>query len=162
MRVSTLSLALFLSLPLPAVAGNPTADCMDQATTPEAQRACIGASAEACRKRPTTTQPTDVAACYADEHGWWRKRMLAAAEAMTARAEKLDVPYSKQIAAGMPRLADDTQIMLDAWQTWVEKRCTFEGMLHRNSPRRMVYAAACHMRLTAEQSLFLEASAKTN
>lgn len=162
MRVSTLSLALALCLPLPVLAGNPTADCMAEATTPEAQAACIGLSAEACRKRPTTTQPTDVAACYADEHGWWRKRMLAAAEAMTARAEKLDVPYSKQIAAGMPRLADDTQIMLDAWQTWVEKRCTFEGMLHRNSPRRMVYAAACHMRLTAEQSLFLEASAKTN
>jgi len=162
MRMKFVLLALALSLPAPLFAGSETADCAAEATTPEALRACIGLSAEACRKRPSAVSPTDVASCYTDEYGFWRRRMRSDAEAMLAQAQKLDVPYAKQIASGMPRATDDTQAMLDSWQEWVEKRCIFEAMLHRNSPRRMIYAAECHMKLTAEQALYLEASAHSH
>lgn len=153
------ALGLALLLPAPALAGNLTADCMAQATTPEAQRACVGLSANACRSHLVNAQPAEVAGCITDELGWWRRQMMAAETAMLARAEKLDVPYSAQIAAGAPRLVDDTAAMLEAWKLWSEKRCTFEGMTHRNSPRRMVHAIDCHLQLTAEQTIFLQTKA---
>jgi len=160
MRAATFSLLIALACPTAALAGNETAACMADATTPEAQLACVGKSSDACRAHLVDAQPSLVAGCITDEVGWWRHRMMDAEAAMQARAEKLDVPYTKQIADGAPRLTDDFDTMRKAWTNWAEKRCTFEAMLHRNSPRRMVYAIDCHLHLTAEQALYLEAAAK--
>ncbi|ETD89805.1 lysozyme inhibitor LprI family protein [Rhodobacter capsulatus] len=160
MRVLPLPLLIALGLPAAAQAGNQTADCMAQATTPAEQLACVGKSSEACRSHLVDAQPALVAGCITDEVGWWRHRLMDAEAAMQARAEKLDVPYTKQIAEGAPRLTDDFEAMRKAWASWAEKRCTFEAMAHRNSPRRMVYAIDCHLHLTAEQTLYLEAAAK--
>ncbi len=160
-----LALALVLLPALPAPAQSPpsmapTADCVAAAPTEAGRLACIGRSAEACRLAAGGDDPVDGAICLNAETGWWRKRLSAALLAMQTRAEALDAQQAAAIARGEPRLTDDLQAYQQAWKGFAEQRCAFEAMLLRGSPKRMLAAATCLLRTTAEQALFLETSAR--
>ena len=159
----TLALALALSLPGIAMAKsekpNPTSECLATASTEAEKRACIGLWAESCRKKARNPQVTDLAMCNNAEIGWWRKRLAEAEAAMAQRAAERDKPYAKAIAEGASTMTEDLKLMIEAWNTWSQHRCNFESMFYRSSPRRMLHAQECHLQVTAEQVLMLEAAA---
>lgn len=159
-RLVFAALALGLVSALPAFAApTPTGKCLVEAKTDSARAACIGETARVCEKTFAAPTPLDQAVCLNDETEWWRKRLHAAYERMASRAEKLDAINEAANGKGGPRLRDDLDALQDSWKDWTEKRCTFDAMLLRGDPRRMVVAADCMLHQTAEQTLLLERSA---
>ncbi|SNT42923.1 Protein of unknown function [[Luteovulum] sphaeroides subsp. megalophilum] len=136
-----------------------TASCLDEARNGKDRGACIGRAAEACRAAIKGATEVDEAACLNGETEWWRARIKDAEHRMMERAKLLDVEQAMAISQGAPRLTDDLVRFQGAWTDWAEQRCIFEAMLYRGKPERMVIASSCLLRRTAEQALFLDASA---
>lgn len=160
---SALATVLVITLPGAAVAksekANPTYECLNAADTEAEKEACIGLWAESCRKKLLNPQVTDLAMCNNAEISWWRQRLAAAETAMAERALERDKSYAKAISEGASAMGDDLKLMISSWNTWSQHRCNFESMFYRSSPRRMLHAQECHLHVTAEQVLMLEAAA---
>lgn len=157
------ALLLVLSLGAAPASGagalSPTEACLADATTDSERAACIGETARACQSGFATPVPLDIAICINTETEWWQARLPEALERMAAQAERLDAAHQGEIAKGAPRLTDDVEALQASWKDWTEKRCTFEAMLLRGDPRRMIVAADCMLQQVATQTLLLERGA---
>ena len=160
-------LALLLLLLPPAAAAQPipfqperTEACLADAGAEGARPGCIGLAADLCRRETPHATEVEAAACLAAETNWWRDRMTAALAGAEKQAALRDVEFARAISQGAPRMTEDLQVMQAAWKDWSEKRCFFEADRYRGRPDRMVHAADCIMRRTAEQALLLEEASR--
>jgi len=136
-----------------------TESCLKAARSDSARRACIGVSAKACRAALPNPNPLDKALCINAETEWWQDQLALAYDRMMKHAATLDAQHLDMIARGAPRLTDDLVEIQEAWKDWTEWRCTFDSMLLRGEPRRMVVVADCMLQQTAGQTLLLERGA---
>jgi uncharacterized protein YecT (DUF1311 family) len=137
----------------------PTEACLAAATSDSARADCIGETADACRAAIPNATPLDAALCINTETEWWQDRLGEAYDRMMKQAARLDGQHMDMIAKGAPRLTDDLGDIQASWRDWTEKRCTFDSMLMRGNPRRMVVVADCMLQQTAAQTLLLERGA---
>ena len=137
----------------------PTGACLASATSDSARAACIGETARVCRAELRNATPVEIALCINAETEWWQERLAVAYERMMTEAGRLDAQHPEMIARGAPRLTDDLVEIQASWRDWTEKRCTFDSMLLRGKPRRMIVVADCMLQQTAEQTLLLERGA---
>ncbi|SNX70266.1 uncharacterized protein DUF1311 [Cereibacter ovatus] len=161
--VARIALSLLLiAAPLAAVAQpipfDPakTEACLAAKKTPAERSACIGVAAAQCLRDTPGATEVEEATCLATETNWWRDRMAPAYDRAMKEAALRDVEFAKSISQGGSRMTDDLELMQAAWKDWSEKRCFFEAMRRRGKADRMVVAADCMMRRTAEQALLLE------
>lgn len=158
-----LALALALSVGTGAVAQQIAfspellAACLSKAQRQIQKEDCIGTGAMACKAATRDATPGDIAACMAAETEWWSLRMQSTLRRLEQKAAAIDAVVDPSKPGGF-RLVDDLAAMQAAWEHWREKTCAFEAMLRRGTPYTSTAAASCMMKLTAQQSLFLDAS----
>ena len=139
-----------------------TLACIKEARNKSAKEACIGESAKACFNRIQPHSNGDVAACMAEETGYWIKRMDRAYDEMMVKAAAADEAFQKNPKSkNVPfKLPEDLEIMQTRWASWREARCAVEAMMRRGTPFTSTAAANCTMTLMGEQALFLESAVK--
>jgi len=139
-----------------------TLACMKKARGKEAKEACIGEAAKACFNRIQPHTNGDVAACMAEETGYWIKRMDRAYDEMMVKAAAADEAFQKNPKSKkVPfKLTEDLEVMQTRRASWREARCAVEAMMRRGTPFTSTAAAQCTMELTGEQALFLEAAVR--
>ena len=164
MRLAVLTAAAVLALSGAAAAQDidfdiqPTLDCIEEAPRSDHRPICVGEAAQACVRRLRGAGPVDISLCMEQETRYWARRMETALDAMEEKAKAADEAFAEtEMAEKVPfELTEDLALMQTAWETWREKRCAFEAMLHRGTPDASLAAAWCMVRRTGTQALFLE------
>ncbi len=130
-----------------------TAACLDAAaTTPEA-RACIGLSANACMDAtPMGSSTIGMGGCIDRELTWWDARLNAQYADLRTRERARD-------AGDGGNRAEALRDMQRAWIAWRDATCDYERAQWGGGTGGGPATAACLMRLTGEQALYLEAMA---
>ena len=133
-----------------------TAACVAQATTPAERRACIGRSANACiDATPDGSTTVGMGYCIDREREYWDTRLNRAYKAIRNKARALDGEM-KEIGSSAPALAPALRDMQRAWIGFRDATCDFEMAQWGGGTGGGPALLGCLMRLTAEQSLYLE------
>ena len=134
----------------------PTADCLSAAEMAEEKRACIGRAADVCVDVTPGGQSTvGMGTCLAREHQWWDARLNRVYGEVVAKARANDAEMAK-IGSSAGGQEDALRGMQRAWLSFRDGKCSYEATLWQGGTGAGPAYAACQMRTTAEQVLFLE------
>ncbi|MCG6903206.1 MAG: DUF1311 domain-containing protein [Rhodobacter sp.] len=132
-----------------------TQSCLDAAPDPAAQRACIGASANACMSATGMGGTTiGMSGCIDRELGYWDGRLNDSYQRLRARERSEDAGYGG--AAGYVSQADALRDMQRAWIAFRDATCAYERAQWGGGTGGGPATVGCLMRMTGEQTLYLE------
>lgn len=130
----------------PAFRIDATENCLQEAVGQAERVACIGAASHACLSDPDNGGGSFVGSfCYQEESNYWDSRLNASYQVIMADA-KVD----------SPALADALLKLQRAWIVYRDARCQAVFDAWGEGTGRSPAYAECLMRMTAEQTLFLE------
>jgi len=129
-----------------------TVTCLDRTDVVHEQRACVGASAEACMEAtPGGYSTVGMGACLEYEYEYWDGRLNDAYRVL------LDSERADDLEWGQPvKKADALRDMQRAWIAYRDATCDYERSQWGGGTGGSPATAACLMRLTGEQALYLE------
>ncbi|EBA08706.1 lysozyme inhibitor LprI family protein [Sagittula stellata] len=125
-----------------------TADCVASGQPFEG---CIGAAAETCMERNGSATVV-MSACYDKEAQWWDSRLNAIYSDVMAQARDMDTENGEHA----PSQADALRRMQRAWIDYRDETCSYEASQWGGGTGAGPAFNACLMRMTAEQSHYLE------
>ena len=131
-----------------------TLECLDAASDMPGRQACIGASAEACMEQTEGGSSTVVmGGCFDRERVFWDDRLNASYGEAKAFATEFDAGNGTSTGLGAALVE-----MQRAWIPFRDSACAFEAAQWSGGTGAGPAATACHMRLTAEQTLRIESA----
>lgn len=123
---------------------------------------CIGVYADACMEATDGGRSTvGMGGCLEREHWYWDARLNVAYKVVRSAAKATDVEMT-EIGSSAPKQADALKMMQRPWITYRDTTCDYERSLWGGGTGGGPAALSCHMTLTAEQALYLEAQQGTN
>lgn len=131
----------------------PLTACLAAAEDGPAMRACVGLAADACLAANGYATVVE-SACRSREADLWDDRLNAAYRAARDRAEAFD--RDSGLPAGAPTRADALRDMQRAWIAFRDTTCAYEAAGWGGGTGAGPARAGCHLRLTAEQAIYLE------
>lgn len=130
-----------------------TEDCLAIAGQGGDRRACIGESANRCMEANQSGSSTvGMGGCISMELGWWDAMLNAEYKALMKREKADDKEYGGD---GIPSKADALRQMQRAWIGFRDATCDYERSQWGGGTGGGPATIGCHMRLTAEQALYL-------
>ncbi len=161
-NIRVLLFGLVIGFPAQALAQeltfNPmlTHSCLEDATTPAERVACIGVSANACMEETEGGYSTvGMGGCIDRELAWWDDRLNSSYRDLRAREKADDAEFGAG-ENGIPAKAPALKAMQRAWITWRDATCDYERSQWGGGTGGGPATLGCLMRLTAEQTLYLE------
>ena len=134
-----------------------TKSCLNAATTPDAQNACIGLSMQACTvANDYGSTTTGMNECAGKETDFWDKRLNALYASYLESAEAID---KEDAASGNDKIADALRDMQRAWIPFRDATCAFQYSLGRGGTIASNFSTGCYLDMTAEQYLYLQNNA---
>lgn len=130
----------------------PVMACLDGEAAPDS---CIGLAANACMEAEGGSTTPGMGACLAGERDLWDARLNDTYATLLDRARQADA----LIADSDPDLATQETTLREMQRRWIGFRdaaCQFERARWTNGSMAGPAATGCAMRLTAEQSLWLD------
>lgn len=118
--------------------------------------ACIGVAAAACADTPNGSTTVGLGFCYGAERDWWDQRLNQTYATLMARERAVDAE-SKEYGMSIPPTAPALRDMQRAWIVFRDAACAYEYSQWGGGTGGGPAHAACTMRMTAEQTLALEA-----
>lgn len=133
-----------------------TESCLTIAASPEDRRACIGVAAALCMaETPGGDSTVGMGGCLSAELDYWDLRLNSSYRLLRSRTKALD----EQMKADGLQQPSMAAALLDAQRAWIPYRdatCNFEMSQWGTGTGRGPALLSCLMRLTAEQTLYLE------
>lgn len=117
---------------------------------------CIGLASDACSQTPAGSSTVGLGYCYTSEWEQWDARLNAAYQVLLEQQAEL----AEDNAAFNPNIPDAVEQMRQMQRNWIAFRdaaCAWEAIQWSGGTGQGPASAACMMRLTAQQALFLEA-----
>jgi uncharacterized protein YecT (DUF1311 family) len=131
-----------------------TLDCIARTDGYHARHACIGASAEACMERSAGGYSTvGMSGCIDLELQYWDGRLNRSYQALMAREREDD---AGKPADWVPDKAPALRTMQRAWIPFRDATCDYERAQWGGGTGGGPATVGCLLRMTAEQTLFLE------
>ncbi|MEM6587947.1 MAG: lysozyme inhibitor LprI family protein [Pseudomonadota bacterium] len=135
-----------------------TESCLASTQDDHARLDCIGASAEACmRDTPGGNTTYGMGGCLSYEADYWDARLNAAYAEVIASARASDAEM-KEYAAHLATQEANLREMQRAWIIYRDATCDYEYSQWGGGTGGGPAIAACIMRETGEQTLYLLAS----
>lgn len=133
-----------------------TLACLQEAVGLQEQRACVGASANACMAAsPDGSTTYGMVECLGRESDYWDGRLNQSYQTVMARSAEIDAEMIK-IGATVPSLAETLRTMQRAWIPFRDATCQYEMAQWTNGSGRGPAGVACMMQMTGEQTLLIE------
>lgn len=133
-----------------------TTDCLATAADPAEKRQCIGKAAEACMiNTPGGDSTYGMGGCLSKEGDWWDGRLNDAYKALM-RQEKIHDRDNGAGSNGIQSAADSLKAAQRAWIPFRDATCQYEYAQWGGGTGGGPASAACFMRMTGEQALYLE------
>lgn len=135
---------------------NVLVSCINEQTSVAGQVQCIGVGANACLETDSGTFTAGMYSCYSAELYDWDDRL----NAIYKRVLDGQVTLRDETAGSGQNLSDPVEklrIMQRAWIVYRDTACDWEWRQWSGGTGGGPAVAECHMRLTAQQSIFLEA-----
>ena len=129
--------------------------CLENAENRTDRASCIGRGAAACTRTDAGQFTVGLGYCYSSEWEDWDARLNAAYQQLIVQQREL----ADDTAAYNPNIPNALEVMRDmqrAWITYRDQACTWEAVQWSGGTGAGPASAACMMRLTAQQTLFLE------
>jgi len=135
-----------------------TQTCLAAGTSPEAKKACIGVSANACMEDSAGGFSTlGMVGCLDREVQYWDRALNAAYKAKKARDQAED---AQNAADGItaPKKAIALRDMQRAWIAFRDASCLYERSNFGGGTGAGPAGVGCILQMTAEQAMVLQAS----
>lgn len=135
-----------------------TIDCLDAAADTSEKRQCIGKAADACMiNTPGGDSTYGMGGCLSKEGEWWDARLNDAYKVLM-RKEKIHDRDNGAGSNGIQSAADSLKAAQRAWIPFRDATCQYEYSQWGGGTGGGPASAACFMRMTAEQTLYLESA----
>lgn len=119
---------------------------------------CIGDSASACMDKSEGGYSTvGMGGCISLELEYWDARLNAAYKVLMAREKADDLEFGGG-ENGVPMKSTALRAMQRVWISWRDATCDYERSLWGGGTGGGPATVGCLMRLTGEQTLYLEAT----
>lgn len=130
-----------------------TTACVNAAADHNAAEVCFGLSAEHCmRDTPGGFSTVGTAGCLSAEADYWDARLNTGYGALRTLSQSRD----EGADANAPSQTDALRDMQRAWISFRDATCGYEASLWAGGTGQGPAFAACRMRLTGIQALYLE------
>ncbi len=120
-------------------------------------RECIGQGVEPCAQAmPGGASNIGYSFCLAAELSWWDVRLNSVYAQLVAQAERID---TEALTYGTPDRPSDIAALRGMQRAWIDYRdatCGYEELQWWGGTGANGVSLACLMRVTGEQSLYLE------
>lgn len=134
---------------------NYTRSCLQNAQTPDQQRQCIGASANACiDATPSGGSTYGMGGCLNMEAEWWDTYLNQAYGDLRKREKRDDAEMAADGFNG-PKKAPALKAMQRAWITYRDTTCSYEYSQWGGGTGGSPASVGCVMRMTGEQTIYL-------
>lgn len=118
---------------------------------------CIGASADLCMEQsPGGSSTVGMGACLWAEYAYWDDRLNAVYSTVMQSKKAMDAEL-KDLGSSAPQQAPALREMQRAWVGFRDALCEYERSWWGGGTGGGPATAACLMRATAQQALYLEA-----
>lgn len=166
MRLKALIFLPFMAMPAMAqemvFSAAATESCLAALDETGDPKSCIGSSANACMEAtPGGWSTVGMGGCLEQERLYWDARLNAAYKAVRAGAKSVDAEM-REIGANAPSQAEALLAMQRAWIAYRDATCDYERSLWGGGTGGGPATVSCHMYLTGEQALYLEAQLVVN
>ena len=132
-----------------------TVACLQEAVSEEEIIACAGASATVCMEAtPEGGSTIGMSACIGREFDWWDERLNAVYQELRA-AERAEDEEMADLP-GAPNQVEALRQMQLAWVNFRDATCAYERAQWGGGTGGGPATMACLMRMTAEQTIYLE------
>lgn len=132
---------------------DPIAECFQSGG---AAADCIGTAAQACiDETPGGYSTAGMSGCFWAENEYWDGRLNATYQKVRAQAKEMDVENGVGTLTSLSQ-ADALRDMQRAWIPYRDAKCDYVRSQWGGGTGGGPASAACMMRTTAEQALFLE------
>jgi uncharacterized protein YecT (DUF1311 family) len=136
-----------------------TSACLIEAGTTAEQRQCIGKSASACiDATPSGSSTYGMGGCLNFEAEWWDGQLNVAYRDLMKREKKDDAENASD-GFSAPKKAPALKDMQRAWIPFRDATCSYEYSQWGGGTGGGPASIACVLRMTAEQTLYLQSSA---
>lgn len=130
-------------------------NCMDNADRPADRTSCIGRASDACLMTEAGMSTLGVGYCYTSEWEQWDARLNAAYQKLLVQ----QVEVAADNAAFNDTIPDAVDTLRQMQRNWIAYRdvaCEWEYIQWGGGTGGGPASAACMLRLTAQQAIFLE------
>lgn len=135
-----------------------TKSCLQEAVNHSERRSCVGASANACMDSNSSGSSTyGMGYCLNSEAEWWDGRLNAAYRDLIKR-EKQDDTDMVNDGMNAPKKAPALRDMQRAWISFRDATCNYEYTQWGGGTGGGPASVSCVLRLTGEQTLYLESA----
>lgn len=135
-----------------------TESCLAAMSDSQDPQSCIGASANACMEATDGGWSTyGMGQCLDQELQYWDARLNTAYKSVRAKARAIDAEMA-ELGSAAAKQADALLAMQRAWIGFRDASCDYERSLWGGGSGGGPATVSCHMSLTAQQALYLEAS----
>lgn len=133
-----------------------TRSCLQEATTQAERQSCIGASAEVCMETsPGGYSTYGMGGCLSLEAEWWDGKLNVSYQSLRKR-EREDDAFNASEGITAPNKADALRDMQRAWIGFRDAVCAYEYSQWGGGTGGGPANISCVMRMTGEQTLYLE------
>ncbi len=133
-----------------------TEACLAETTSVAAKNQCVGVSATACMANSDGGETTvGMTGCLSSEWVYWDARLNTIYQQRRDQTKAIDAEM-KEIGATVPSMAESLLNMQRAWITWRNATCDFERAQWGGGTGGGPATHACLMRLTGNQTLYLQ------
>jgi len=137
-----------------------TASCLEAGEYPDARKACIGVSANACMEdSPGGFTTVGMAGCLSLELDYWDRRLNASYRDLMRRERRDD---AEMAGTGAPSRAQALRAMQRAWIPFRDASCAYARAQWGGGTGGGPAELGCLLQMTAEQTLALEDPAGGN
>ncbi|GAA6181040.1 hypothetical protein NBRC116594_24780 [Shimia sp. NS0008-38b] len=136
-----------------------TETCLATMAESQDPATCIGASANLCMETTEGGWSTyGMSTCLNHELQYWDARLNAAYKDVQAKRKATDKEMT-ELESSAPSQSESLLAMQRAWIGFRDAKCDYERSLWGGGTGGGPATVSCHMYITAEQALFLEADA---
>jgi uncharacterized protein YecT (DUF1311 family) len=135
-----------------------TKACLQRSDSAEARRACIGKSADICMSTSPGGESTyGMGGCLSYEAEWWDEQLNIAYKALM-RQEKANDSANGAGSNGPQSAAKALREAQRAWIPFRDAVCSYEYAQWGGGTGGGPASAACFLRMTGEQTLYLQSA----
>jgi len=135
-----------------------TRACLLDVASQADQRQCIGKSASVCMEATASGGSTyGMSGCLNFEAEWWDGQLNSAYQEVMKREKGDDAEFASE-GSGIPKKAPALREMQRAWITYRDATCSYEYSQWGGGTGGGPASVGCIMRMTGEQTLYLQFS----
>lgn len=139
-----------------------TISCLATMVEDQDPTSCVGTSANACMEAtPGGGSTVGMGGCLEKERLYWDGRLNAAYSKVRTTAKAIDAEM-QDLGSSAPSQGEALVKMQRAWIAYRDATCDYERSLWGGGTGGGPATVSCHMYLTAEQALYLEAQEGIN